>query len=61
MVVPVAMARPLCIQYPGAVYHVMNRGGVRQKVFLDKHYYEAFFKTAGEIHDRWELKSLRTV
>ncbi|MGH7926892.1 MAG: hypothetical protein ACREQV_03760 [Candidatus Binatia bacterium] len=30
------MARPLRIQYPGAVYHVMNRGGSRQRVFLDK-------------------------
>jgi putative transposase len=46
------MARPLRIQYPGAVYHVMNRGGSRQKVFLDKQDYEAFLNTMGEVHDR---------
>ncbi len=46
------MARPLRIQYPGAVYHVMNRGGSRQRVFLDKKDYEAFFKIMGEVHDR---------
>ncbi|MBI2357475.1 MAG: transposase [Deltaproteobacteria bacterium] len=50
------MARPLRIQYPGAVYHVMNRGGSRQKVFLDKQDYEAFLKTVGEIHDRWGVE-----
>jgi hypothetical protein len=39
------MARPLRIQYPGAVYHGMNRGGSRQKVSVDKQDYEAFLKT----------------
>jgi len=47
------MARPLRIQYPGAVYHVMNRGGSRQKIFIEKQDYEAFLKTIGEIHERW--------
>jgi len=56
VVVAGAMARPLRIQYPGAVYHVMNRGGSRQKVFLDKQDYEAFLKTVGEIHDRWGVE-----
>ena len=28
------MARPLRIQYPGAFYHVMNRGNSRQNIFL---------------------------
>src|ERR1700754_5022123 len=45
------MARPLRIQYPGAVYHAMNRGGSRQRVFLDKQDYEAFLKTIGEVRD----------
>jgi hypothetical protein len=37
------MARPLRIEYPGAVYHVMNRGITRQRVpngvksFVDKY------------------------
>jgi putative transposase len=50
------MARPLRIQYPGAVYHVMNRGGSRQRVFLDKQDYEGFLKTIGEVHDRWAVQ-----
>lgn len=27
------MARPLRLEYPGAVYHVMNRGLARQAIF----------------------------
>lgn len=50
------MARPLRIQYAAAVYHVMNRGGSRQKIFIDKQDYEAFLKTVGEIHDRWGVE-----
>lgn len=50
------MARPLRIQFPGAVYHVMNRGGSRQKVFREKQDYEAFLQTVGEIHDRWRVE-----
>jgi len=30
------MARPLRIEYPGAIYHVMNRGNQRQDVFRRK-------------------------
>lgn len=29
------MARPLRIEYPGAIYHVMSRGNGRQKIFHD--------------------------
>jgi len=30
------MARPLRIEYPGAVYHVTARGNARQPVFRDE-------------------------
>ena len=50
------MARPLRIQYPGALYHVMNRGGARQKIFVDRQDYQAFLKTIGEIHERWGVE-----
>ena len=50
------MARPLRIQFPGAVYHVMNRGGSRQRVFLDKQDHDGFLKTIGEVHDRWAVE-----
>ena len=29
------MARQLRIQYPGAIYHVMNRGDRREAIFRD--------------------------
>lgn len=29
------MARKLRVQYPGAIYHVMNRGDRRQAIFHD--------------------------
>ena len=41
------MARKLRLQYPGAVYHVMNRGDRRESIFLDD-------------QDRWRfLEALR--
>ena len=30
------MARPLRVEYPGAIYHVMCRGNVRQRIFHDE-------------------------
>jgi len=36
------MARPLRIQYPEADYHIMNRGGARQKIFVDEQDYQGF-------------------
>ena len=29
------MARKLRVQYPGAIYHVMNRGDRREPIFVD--------------------------
>lgn len=34
------MARPLRIEYPGAIYHVMSRGNARQRIFHDAEDYE---------------------
>ena len=42
------MSRPLRIEYPDAVYHVMNRGLNRKRVFLDKKDYEVFLATIEE-------------
>ena len=30
------MARPLCIEYSGAYYHVINRGNNQEKIFKNK-------------------------
>ncbi len=47
------MARPLRIEYPGAFYHVMNRGLERREIFRDTKDYEAFFSFCLEIHKRF--------
>ncbi len=38
------MARPLRIEFPGAVYHVASRGNARQRVFLDERDRAAFLE-----------------
>jgi REP element-mobilizing transposase RayT len=43
------MPRPLRIQYPGAVYHVMNRGNGRQPIFEDATDAGRFIDLFGEI------------
>jgi len=42
------MARKLRIQYPGAIYHVMNRGDQREPIFKDDADRERFLTTLGE-------------
>ena len=41
------MARPLRIEYPGASYHVVNRGNQRNIVFHDDWHYELFVDKLG--------------
>lgn len=50
------MARPLRIQFSGAVYHVVNRGTARQATFLQEQDYEAFLKTLAEAHVLWGVE-----
>jgi len=52
------MARPLRITYPGAVYHVMNRGASRQAVFADTADNERFLELLSDCHDRWRVEIL---
>jgi putative transposase len=42
------MARKLRVQYPGAIYHVMNRGDRREPIFKDDADRERFLFTLGE-------------
>jgi hypothetical protein len=42
------MARPIRIQYPGALYHVMARGNRRQPVFGDDQDRNLFLNALGE-------------
>ncbi len=42
------MARKLRVQYPGAIYHVMNRGDHRQDIFRSNKDRDLFLKSLGE-------------
>jgi REP element-mobilizing transposase RayT len=42
------MPRPLRIEYPGAIYHVMNRGDRREAIYRDEKERATFLRTLGE-------------
>ena len=43
------MARKLRVEYPGAIYHVMNRGDRREPIFKDDVDRRRFLETLGEV------------
>ena len=47
------MARPLRIEFPGALYHVTSRGNARQRVFLDDEDREMFLSTLAWVVERF--------
>jgi putative transposase len=54
------MARQLRVEYPGAIYHVMNRGDRREPIFRDDADRERFLETLGEVCARsaWQVHAL---
>ena len=42
------MARKLRVEYPGAIYHVMNRGDRREPIFGDDSDRRLFLETLGQ-------------
>ena len=51
------MARPLRIEFPGAIYHVISRGNARQTVFRDDSDYQRLIKGLETVVGRlgWDL------
>ena len=47
------MARPLRIEYPGAVYHVTSRGNARQSIFIDYVDRQVFLKVLGNVVEKY--------
>jgi putative transposase len=47
------MARPLRIEYPGAVYHVTSRGNARNKIFSDDQDREVFLSILATVVKRY--------
>lgn len=50
------MSRPIRIAYPGAWYHVMNRGRRAEDIFLDPHDYKAFAELLEETCEAWNIR-----
>ena len=53
------MPRQLRIEYPGAIYHVMNRGDRREAIFLDDVDHRRFLETLGEgcLKADWQVRA----
>lgn len=49
------MARPLRIEYEGAVYHIVSRGNERQRIFRDSRDYKKFFHYLKTVHERYNI------
>ena len=47
------MARPLRIEYPGAYYHIINRGLERRQIFRSPKDYEYFLGLLEYIHEKY--------
>ncbi len=47
------MARPLRIEFPGAIYHVTSRGNARRRIFLDDSDRETFLSTLAWVVERF--------
>jgi len=54
------MARKLRVEYPGAIYHAMNRGDRREEIFKDDKDRERFLETLGEVCVKtgWQVHAL---
>ncbi len=50
------MARPLRIEYPGALYHITCRGNARQKIFLVDPDRELFLDVLAQVRERFNWR-----
>ena len=55
------VARKLRVEYPGAIYHLMNRGDRREPIFMDDADRQRFLETVGEVCVKtgWQLHAWR--
>ncbi len=49
------MARPLRIEYPGALYHVTSRGNAKQKIFRNDRDRKIFLDIMGDVIERFHF------
>jgi len=50
------MARPLRIEFAGAIYHAMSRGNARQKIFRDERDYGRFLEGLAATIDKFRFE-----
>ena len=50
------MARPIRVEFPGAVYHVMARGNERREIFRDDQDRRRFLETLAEAVQQFDLR-----
>ena len=50
------MSRPIRIAFPGAWYHVMNRGRRAEDIYFDKLDYKAFIELLQETSEAWNIR-----
>ena len=48
------MARPLRLEFPGAVYHIMARGNRRETIYLQDADFSEFLSLLAEVHGRFK-------
>ncbi len=51
----ILMARPLRIQFPGALYHITARGNAKQNIFLNKDDFNDFLTILCKVSKRYHL------
>jgi len=49
------MARPLRIEFPGALYHLTSRGNARQTIFFDEEDFTDFLTVLGQVAKRYHF------
>ena len=47
------MSRPLRVEYPGAYYHVINRGNAGENIFIDERDRERFLEYLAKCIERF--------
>ncbi|MBB1422055.1 transposase [Pseudoalteromonas sp. SG43-7] len=47
------MARPLRLEFAGALYHITSRGNERKPIYLDESDFEDFLKILGDVCERY--------
>ena len=49
------MARPLRIEYPGAIYHIIQRGNDRKPIFISEQDRVKFYEYLAVLHTRYNV------